>query len=145
MKNSDFLELEKAIRKIMHIGSNEWKRHVSLEFTRTEALVLYKLNKMGPQRASQLASSLFVTTGGLTGITDKLVNKGYIDRKRDDQDRRVVYLSLTDKGKKALHVMYTSRQDFIGLLFDGISDKELEQLLQIIKKDANQSGIRTRK
>lgn len=134
MNDSDFLELEKAVRKIMHIGSNEWKKHVSTKLTRSEALVLYKLGKMGPQRASKLASSLFITTGGLTGITDKLVSGGYIYRKRDDEDRRVVYLSLSDKGKETLQLMYASRKAFISMLFEGISDQELKQLLQIIKK-----------
>ncbi|MDY0407046.1 MarR family transcriptional regulator [Virgibacillus sp. 179-BFC.A HS] len=82
MKDDDLIELEKTIRKMMNIGTKEWKRHIKLKFTRTEALVLYKLNNEGPQRASQLAKSLYITTGGLTGITDKLVKRLHHAKKR---------------------------------------------------------------
>ena len=134
MVNGDFLELEHTLRKIVKKIPQEWRKHIQLEFTRTEAMVLYKLNKEGQQRASHLASALSVTTGGLTGITDKLVGGGYIHRNRDNKDRRVVYLTITDKGMEALKTMYASRRSFIETLFNGLSAEELEQLDVTINK-----------
>lgn len=134
MVSGDFLELESVLRKITKMIPYEWRNHIQLEFSRTEALVLYKLNVEGQQRASQLADKLSITTGGLTGITDKLVSGDYIHRKRDNKDRRVVYLTISDKGKEALKIMYASRKSFIETIFSGVSEKELEQISTITNK-----------
>src|SRR5699024_7280976 len=134
MVNGDFLELEHTLRKIVKKIPQEWRKHIQLEFTRTEAMVLYKLNKEGQQRASHLASALSVTTGGLTGITDKLVGGGYIHRNRDNKDRRVVYLTITDKGMEDLKTMDASRRSFIETIFNGLLAGELEQLDVTINK-----------
>lgn len=50
---------------------------------------------------SAVARKLKITAGSLTTSMNSLVKKGYAERRRCDQDRRVVYISLTDKGRKA--------------------------------------------
>lgn len=127
MNEKEFLALEDVFRKILKKFPSEWKKHTKMGFIRSEALVLYKLDKDGKQRASQLATTLSITTGGLTGITDKLVDGGYIHRTRDNKDRRVVYLTITEKGKNVLEKMHAERKEFIELLFNGLSGKELTQ------------------
>ncbi len=134
MDKNDFFELEGAIRKLMKKLPHAWKTHMKLGFSRTEALVLYKLHVQGRQRASRLAHSLSITTGGLTGVTDKLVSEGYIQRKRDNKDRRVVYLTISGKGNEALEALYASRRAFIDMLLDGIPAEELEQFHSVINK-----------
>src|SRR5699024_4946806 len=134
MVNGDFLELEHTLRKIVKKIPQEWRKHIQLKFTRTEAMVLYKLNKEGQQRATNLDTALSVTTDGLTVITYELVSGCYIHRNRDNKDRRVVYLTITDKGMEALKTMYASRSSFIETLFNGLSAEELEQLDVTINK-----------
>ncbi|MEN1968116.1 MarR family transcriptional regulator [Lentibacillus sp. N15] len=125
MEKDDFLELEDVFRKITKKIPEEWRRHTKSSFSRTEALVLYKLYYNGKMRASELATILAITTGGLTGLTDKLVEGGYVERNRTQQDRRVVYLSITDKGKEMIKTMYAARKAFIEKLFQGITTEEL--------------------
>lgn len=125
MEKDDFLEIEDVFRKIMKRIPEEWRKHTKLGFSRTEALVLYKLYYDGQQRASELATILSITTGGLTGLTDKLVEGGYVARNRSEDDRRVVYLSITAEGKKVIQAMYDVRKAFIEKLFNGISAEEL--------------------
>src|SRR5699024_7615134 len=97
MASDDLFELEGTLRKIAKKITKEWRRHNNIDLSRTEAIVLYILHEKGQQRASQLAQRLSITTGGMTGITDKLVDEGYIQRKRDNKDRRVVYLTISEK------------------------------------------------
>ncbi|SRR5699024_1118193 len=132
--DKDFFELEKVLRQIVKKIPNEWRKHSKLELSRTESLVLYKLNKDGKQRSSHLANALSVTTGGLTGITDKLVQEDFIFRERDRKDRRVVYLTISEKGKDALKMMYAARKSFIESLFHGLTLEELDQLSTITNK-----------
>ena len=55
---------------------------------------------------SSIAKELSVTVGTLTIAMNSLVKKGYVKRERGEEDRRVVYISLSDKGKKAFIDVY---------------------------------------
>lgn len=134
MELEKLLEMESTLRKISHKVPNEWKKHINAKFTRTEVLVLYILHVDGRQRASALAKRLDITTGGLTGITDKLVDGGYVYRRRDTKDRRVVYLTISEQGKEEVALMRISRETFISRIFHGMSDEELAQLSRISLK-----------
>lgn len=57
---------------------------------------------------STISKSLSVTVGTLTINVNSLVKKGYVERIRSEEDRRVVYLVLTDKGRNA----YTHHEEF---------------------------------
>jgi len=50
---------------------------------------------------SELASIANVTTSTMTTMVDKLVKRGFARRRRKESDRRVVVVSLTEKGQKA--------------------------------------------
>lgn len=49
--------------------------------------------------AGELAASSLVTTGGITMRVDRLERQGLVLRERDTQDRRVVYIQLTEHGR----------------------------------------------
>lgn len=51
---------------------------------------------------SSIARKLKITVGSLTTAMNHLVKKGYTVRTRGEEDRRIVYITLTEKGKKAL-------------------------------------------
>ena len=55
----------------------------------------------GENTMSVVAKKLGITAGSLTTSVNSLVNKKYVTRQRSDEDRRVVFLKLTDKGKRA--------------------------------------------
>ena len=50
---------------------------------------------------SSVAKKLDITVGSLTTAMNSLVNKKYVIRERSEQDRRVVNVRLTEKGKRA--------------------------------------------
>jgi DNA-binding MarR family transcriptional regulator len=50
-------------------------------------------------RSSDVAARGWWTPGTVTAITDTLVRNGYVERRRDERDRRVVRLYLTEQGR----------------------------------------------
>ncbi len=46
---------------------------------------------------STIAGDLNITVGTLTTAINNLLKKGYVNRKRGEKDRRVVYISLSEK------------------------------------------------
>ena len=55
----------------------------------------------GENTMSVVAKKLGITAGSLTTSVNSLVNKKYVTRQRSEEDRRVVFLKLTEKGKRA--------------------------------------------
>jgi DNA-binding MarR family transcriptional regulator len=49
---------------------------------------------------TEVANTLKITMGSLTTSVNRIVQKGYIERKFDKADRRRIYIYLTDKGKE---------------------------------------------
>ena len=71
----------------------------------------------GGERASQLADLLAVAKPTITAVVDGLVDRGYLKRTADCDDRRVTKITLTAAGKKALydaeHAMHARLHDVL--------------------------------
>lgn len=82
-----------------------------------------------PRNMSAVAKLLSVTVGTLTIAVNNLVKKGYIERVRSKEDRRVVLVSLTEKGKKAYQHHKRFHEEMIQSLLKGLSDQEINTLV----------------
>lgn len=84
-----------------------------------------------PGRAthSQLAQRCLITPGTLTGVVSTLERAGYVRRERDESDRRVVWLLLTDAGRERVEVIGRRAAAANEALLRGV-DPELEQSLR---------------
>ena len=69
-----------------------------------------------PKSMSTVAKLMNVTTGTLTKAMDGLTDKGYVVRERSKQDKRVVWVCLTEKGKAA----YLHHEEFHHRMIDHI-------------------------
>lgn len=65
---------------------------------------------------SSIAAKLGITVGSLTTAMNSLVKKGYVTRTRSEKDRRVVYIHLAKKGKKA----YAHHEEFHQRMTDAV-------------------------
>ncbi len=87
-----------------------------------------------PKSMSTVAKLMNVTTGTLTKAMDGLTEKGYVIRERSKQDKRVVWVYLTEKGKAA----YKHHEEFhwrmISHIKEGLNDKELPVLIYSLAK-----------
>lgn len=64
--------------------------------------VLYLLGTRGPKRMTDIADSLSVSMPAVTAMVEKMVQARLVQRLADPQDRRVILVSPTDEGLKAL-------------------------------------------
>lgn len=73
----------------------------------------------------------------VTALVNKLIREGYVEKTKYSLDNRVVFVSLTEKGK-ALKPMFESiSKDLISTVYEGISEKEKEDLLKTLLKIKN--------
>ena len=92
-----------------------------------EAIGIYEKKNM-----STVAKELSVTIGTLTIAINSLVKKGYVDRKRSEEDRRVVYISLTPKGEKAYKHHEEFHKQMVLATIDGLSEEEAKVLVKAL-------------
>ena len=71
------------------------------DITNNDMHIIEAVGLSGENTMSVVAKKLGITAGSLTTSVNSLVNKKYVTRQRSDEDRRVVFLKLTDKGKQA--------------------------------------------
>jgi DNA-binding MarR family transcriptional regulator len=84
----------------------EWIGDVAPQLTMQQLRVMGILYNEGPTRVSTLAQRLNVSTPTVTGILDRLVQRGMTVREDDPADRRVVLNVLTDAGRKVIERMH---------------------------------------
>ena len=71
------------------------------DITNNDMHIIEAVGLSGENTMSVVAKKLGITAGSLTTSVNSLVNKKYVKRQRSDEDRRVVFLKLTEKGKRA--------------------------------------------
>lgn len=83
---------------------------------------------------SAIAKLMSVTTGTLTKAMDALAEKGYVVRSRSKTDKRVVEVSLTERGQKAYRHHEQFHQNMIEHIKNGMSDQETSVLIYTLAK-----------
>lgn len=134
MRDEEFIELFDLYRIINKRWNQEWSKFSENGHSVTHTMVLEILETEGRQMASSLASALSITTGGITGIVDKLESERLVSKTRDNRDRRVVYMEITEKGSDLLKVLLVQRLQFMKSFFFSLSEQELYALLKINQK-----------
>lgn len=87
-----------------------------------------------PRNMKTVANMMSVTTGTLTRAIDALCEKGYVVRRRSEEDKRVVKLCLTDKGKSAYYHHEQFHRQMIKNISSEMTDKEAEVLIYALAK-----------
>lgn len=87
-----------------------------------------------PKNMSTVAKAMSVTVGTLTTAINNLVKKGYVSRVRSAEDKRVVLLSLTDKGIAAYRKHAAFHKKMVQTVMDGLESDELEILVSAMEK-----------
>lgn len=92
--------------------------------TANDMHVIEAIGINGAKNMSAVAKALNVTTGTLTIAINSLVKKNYVERVRSEEDRRVVLVSLTSKGRKAFYHHKKFHDDMIDQIVEQLDDSE---------------------
>ena len=87
-----------------------------------------------PKNMSSVARLIDVTVGTLTIAINNLVKKGYVMRVRSEEDRRVVLVSLSEKGKAAYEHHRQFHQKMVGAVLEDLNQEETLVLTNALKK-----------
>jgi MarR family 2-MHQ and catechol resistance regulon transcriptional repressor len=95
--------------------------------------VLTSIKSRGPLRPSDLASILERSPNSVSMLVDRMVKAGLVRRTRDRKDRRVVTVSMTSKGEKAVEPAIPAGWDFIHKILSPLSYKDKHALASMLE------------
>jgi len=110
------------------------RRHGLANLTNADIRAVRRIGIGRRERMSHLAKALKLTMGTLTSTVDHLVSKGYVQRWRPEHDRRVVEVSLSEKGIKVFKDLEEGRRRVAEKIFGDLDPGEREYLKHILGK-----------
>ena len=131
-KNAD--KLWETLHKLgKQIHDYETKRNNSLLMLLHMIYGLTEENK-GRVKVSEIAKICGMAMAATSKAIRRLENEGYIERSMDDRDRRVVYISLTETGKKTYREMLEKTNDDFTRLVGKMGEQEAQQFMRLLEK-----------
>ncbi len=83
---------------------------------------------------SDLSKRMMVSNGNLTGLVERLVTSGHLDRRTSDTDRRAQVNRLTDLGRAEFRAMASEHEHWIADMFADLSRRERDDLMRLLAK-----------
>ena len=122
--------LVNLFQEIMDI---EEKALITAEFKNISVNDMHIIEAIGtgePKNMSTVAKLMSVTVGTLTIAINNLVKKGYVSRVRSEEDRRVVLIFLTEKGKRAYQHPREFHDGMVKALVEGLDEGQQKILVK---------------
>lgn len=121
--------------KASHAVNNALKKDMEKNnINPTEFMVLELLLSKEKLPVNDIAKKINVTSGSMTYVSNKLIEKGLIQRNQCTKDTRLFYLSLSNAGEKMIKQAFERHKVFINKLFAGFTQEELSAFANLNKK-----------
>src|ERR1700744_4143307 len=83
---------------------------------------------------SDVSKRMMVSNGNVTGLVERLVESGHLDRRTSDADRRVQVIRLTKAGRVEFRRMAAEHETWIADIFAELSPKDVRKLMRLLAK-----------
>ena len=132
------------LRRVMAAMRGRFHRELAAHgLTFPQWFLVKSLRHAGRLTVKELADLLGVTPANVTGIVDRLERDGFVTRSRSSEDRRVVYVRLTESGHaKAAEILGFGAR-VLGDLFDGWSAADLAEFREMLARVNLKPGDQT--
>src|SRR3954462_10874752 len=83
---------------------------------------------------SEVSKRMMVSNGNVTGLVERLVESGHLDRRTSDTDRRVQGIRLTKIGRAEFRRMAAEHETWIAGIFSDLTSKDVRELMRLLAK-----------
>jgi len=99
-------------------------------FTLPQLSVISVLTKNGEQKVSDISEKMGLSNSTVSGILDRLEQKGIIERKRNKDDRRVVKIYLVKGSQQICREFHRKREEYFAHLLKKLSEQEISDIIR---------------
>ncbi|MBI5777273.1 MAG: MarR family transcriptional regulator [Nitrospirae bacterium] len=134
LKDDPYLKVLRPLVEAYLAFWREDSRHIkSLKLTPSQFDVIATLGDTDGMTCAELSNATLVTKGTLTGVLDRLVAKGLIQREAVAGDRRCTKIKLTQKGDTLFRKVFAAHIAYIRPFFErALNQKEVEHLRTLL-------------
>jgi DNA-binding MarR family transcriptional regulator len=101
------------------------ERLVRMGVSMAQLHIMYTLQRNGEMPMSRLADVLQVSLSNATGLIDRIEERGFVERTRVPEDRRVVMIRVTDAGRRMLEEVDAISSDLLRSVFGRIGRSQV--------------------
>lgn len=138
MTNEERLQSALEMRNIIQrMGSVKFEKQNNCVLKHAEKQLIFMLSAMynrEPVRPSEIAKKMGVTLPAVSHHINALEKEGYIERLPDENDKRVLLISLSEKGKKLDDEMREKFFQNICNLVEYLGEEDSKELIRLMKK-----------
>ena len=131
MQTSEFAKLWSQLSK-------DYKLHMDSELTpiltEPQLIVLEVIMERGTMKPSDFIPYLATSPAAVTMLLDRMEKNGLLTRERDHDDRRIVWVSISEKGKKEAERGMQIREAFLSNMLNRISSHNQQLLIYLLGK-----------
>lgn len=120
----------KVLRRIGHEVSDILEEGMSS----AQFLVMRMVGHRDAMTVSELSEYMGVTLSAVTSLSDRLKASGWLIRERNENDRRIVWLRLTDSGRSKLQELEAKRLGLMRKYLGRLPEEDLARLLEIFTR-----------
>lgn len=122
-------DLKKLTKQFNIIAGHELSK---LGITRSQAFVIREII-CSPKTIGQISKGVDLSYSTTSGVIDRLEKNGYVQRIRDEEDRRVVWIGKTDKVMELGEKLTELTETLYTHVFDELSEEELQTFHKTLK------------
>lgn len=125
--------LVEVFNQILSI-EERWLKERGVKLSMTEVHVLEAIQNTDVPTMTNVSTKLRVTIGTLTTSISTLVRKGFVERKRGEEDKRIVNLKLTESALDVLKIHSDFHDQLINNVFKDLKIEEDEVLVKSLER-----------
>lgn len=126
--------LDEVFHQLLRRMHHKLAKSMADKLTGSQFMVLKRINDHGRITVSGMAEDLNVSLSAVTALIDRMYRAGFVVRKRDEEDRRLVWLELTNEGNEILTTCQEARWQVMAKYFKELPEEDLQELLRIYEK-----------
>lgn len=131
----DFIPvMRELVRAYQAFSSYDARGYEGTGLTVPQADVLFTLGNTEGLSFKQIGELTLITKGTLTGIIDRMEQKGLVKRKVSAEDRRITLVRLTRRGERLFEELFPKQIAYIKQCFDKLSKAELKEIKKSLSK-----------
>lgn len=113
------------------------KEQISNDLTNDQHYLLRYIHGARKCTSSELAEVFDVNKSAITAIINRMAERNLIDRTRDEDDRRVVYLTLTSEGNQLFEKTEDKVRCLVQSIITKFEEKEIQDFIKTYEKLAD--------
>ena len=127
-KSYEIMRSIKNVKETLH--HNFHKKFKDLNLTAPQGMLIGILVRKGQMKVSDLSDEMALSNSTVSGIIDRLEKNKFVERKRSEEDRRVVMVDVTEDFRKEAKERFKTVEDSLSSVMELATPEEAEEVLK---------------